>query len=107
MEASMKALEQKLWGEPPHKREIETVDALIAQLEQYRGKPIMCTWEGTLKGFTIYPSKEGIIMIDSDHEYYREQWQTQGIKRDTRRNQGEEEGTGPTGTGTDKTTENA
>lgn len=57
-----------------------TVGELIAELEKFdKDAKVLATWEGITVWIDVYLSKDNIVLIDSDNNYYKKQWQEEGV----------------------------
>jgi hypothetical protein len=49
------------------------VRELIEELKKYDPEAdLAATWEGIVRGVTVYQSKDGVVLIDADSGFYRD-----------------------------------
>ncbi|MDD5510620.1 MAG: hypothetical protein PHI12_07420 [Dehalococcoidales bacterium] len=62
------------------------IDQLIDELKKYPGKSqVLVTWEGTeheLETDMVYQVTSGVVMLDADGNFYKEDYISEGRVRD-------------------------
>jgi hypothetical protein len=52
---------------------VRTVGELIGELNRFTGdQRVLATWESVFREIRVYTAKDGTVIIDADHGFYRE-----------------------------------